>query len=73
MDQPEDALAQSERHVREAEGHVAHQLRVIAELDRDNHPRAAALAREVLGTLQRSLELAREHLRLEQEARDLGP
>ncbi|MBX6745165.1 MAG: hypothetical protein IRY87_24285 [Acetobacteraceae bacterium] len=73
MDQPEDALAQAERHVREAEGHIAHQLRIIEELDRDDHPRAAAMAREVLRTLQRSLELAREHLRLEQEARDHGP
>jgi hypothetical protein len=42
-------------------------------LGRDNHPRAAAEAREVLATLRRSLELARGHLHMVREARGIGP
>ena len=73
MDPPEDALARAERHVREAEGHVAHLLAIIEELDRDNHPEAAGRARKVLVTLRRSLELSRAHLRRERERRGLEP
>ncbi len=73
MAHPEDALARAECHVREAEGHVAHLIAIIEELDRDNHPAAAARARAVLATLRRSLELAREHLRLAQTVRGHGP
>ena len=72
MGRSEDALTQAERHVREAEGRVAHLRAIIEELDRDGHPEAAARARAVLATLRRSLELARERLRLEREARGLG-
>ena len=73
MDEPEDPLAQAERHVREGEEHVARQAAIIDELDRDNHPAAAARARKVLQTLRESLELARGHLRLERQARGLPP
>jgi hypothetical protein len=66
-----DALARAERHVREAEVHVAHQVAIIGILDRDFRPKTATLAREVLTALQRTLEHAREHLRVEREAR--GP
>jgi hypothetical protein len=73
LSQPEDALVRAERHVRQAEEHVAHQAAILEELVRNGHQRAVPRAREVLATLQRSLELAREHLRLEREARGLGP
>lgn len=71
MGDTEDSLTQTERHVREAEGRAAHQVATVEVLDRDNHPATAALAREVLSTLRRSFELAREHLSLEREARGL--
>lgn len=73
MSQSEDDLAQAERHVREGEGHVAHMLAIIKELEADHHPGAAERARKVLATLQRSLELARGHLRIEREARGIEP
>ena len=69
----EDALARAERHVRDAERHVAHLIVIIGELDSDQHPRAAALARQVLATLRQSLELAPEHLRRERQERGLEP
>jgi hypothetical protein len=40
-------------------------------MERDNHPHAAVRARKVLATLRRSPELARDHLRMEREARGL--
>jgi hypothetical protein len=61
MNAPETPLQQAERHVRQAEAFVSRQERIIAEMDRDGHPEAAARGRAVLETLQRSLELAREH------------
>jgi hypothetical protein len=51
----------AERHVRQAEAFVHRQERIVAEMDRDGHPEAAARGRQVLATLRRSLELAREH------------
>ena len=73
MDPPEDPLAMAERHVREGEVRVARQLVIIEEMDRDNHPEAAAMGRVVLVTLQATLDLMRGHLRMEREARGLGP
>ena len=73
MDPLEDPLARAQRHVREAEGHVAHLVAIIDELDRHNHPEAAERAKKVLETLHRSLELSRDHLRLERERRGLTP
>jgi hypothetical protein len=73
MSQSEDHLAQAERHVREGEKHVAHLLAIIEQLEADGHPRAAERARTILATLRRSLELARNHLRIEREARGIGP
>jgi hypothetical protein len=59
MDPPEDVLATAERHVREGEKRVARQIVIIEEMDRDNHPEAAAMARVVLVTLQNTLSLMR--------------
>ncbi|MBV8096596.1 MAG: hypothetical protein JO110_25810 [Acetobacteraceae bacterium] len=68
----EDALARAQRHVWEAERHVAHLVRIIEELERSPvHGSAAATARKVLGTLQESLRLAREHLSMERRERGL--
>jgi hypothetical protein len=57
----------TQRHVIEAEGHVARQEALIKELDRDGHPELAITARELLVTLKTSLRLAREHLAMELE------
>jgi hypothetical protein len=70
---PEDALAQAERHVREAEAHLAHLVAIIEEVDRDDHPKAADRAKKGLATLRHSLELPRDRLRIEREARGLEP
>lgn len=70
MSPPEDPRALAERHVREGEARVARQLVLIEELERDNHPEAAAVARAVLATLQTTLGLMRDHLRTEQGAPD---
>lgn len=73
--QPEDALARAARHVAEGEARVARQAAIVAEMERDNHLQAAAQARQVLATPQETLtlELWREHLRLERAARGLEP
>lgn len=63
----EDPLSQATRHVVEAEERVARQSRLLYELERDGHSRLAMEARKILQTLQRTLELSRNHLRLEQE------
>ena len=60
-----NALDRAERHVRDAERCVARLVIIIDELDRDRHPRAAAMAREVLATLEQSFELARYGLERE--------
>ncbi|MBV8336297.1 MAG: hypothetical protein JO358_12825 [Alphaproteobacteria bacterium] len=57
---------QARRHVREAEGHVARQEALVERLSHnEKHAALAEQAREILGTLMRSLSLAREHLALE--------
>ncbi len=67
MAAPEDPIAQAQRHVREAEAHIARQSKLIEELERDGHTRMAEQARTVLNTIRHTLELARQHLRLEQK------
>ncbi|MBL6459469.1 hypothetical protein JMJ55_29595 [Belnapia sp. T6] len=69
MDPPEDALAMAERHVREGEGRVARQIAIVEQMNGDNRPEAAAAARTLLVTLETTLDLMREHLRIEREAR----
>jgi hypothetical protein len=63
----QDHLAIAQQHVIEAEEHVARQRELLTELERDSHAKAAKLARAVLETLEKSLELAREHLEREQD------
>ena len=71
---PEDALAQAERHVHEAEQHVIHLVRIIRQLEhRPEHDAAAAMARKLLSTLQKSLELALEHTDRIRRERGLAP
>jgi hypothetical protein len=64
-----DRLGAAERRVREAEARVTHQSLIIASIDGDRHPGQAILARRTLATLQRSLETARERLRVERANR----
>ncbi len=63
----QDHLAIAQQHVIEAEEHVARQRELLTELQRNSHPKAAKLAQVILENLEKSLELAREHLKLEQE------
>ena len=70
----EDALAQAERHVREGEQRIAGQIELIARMKADgDSERAIAAGEAVLATLRRTLELAREHLAMEQKARGNTP
>lgn len=71
MNQPDASLTRSERHIRDGEERIARQIAIAEAMERDNHPYAAEQARKILATLQTSLDLAREYLRLEQE--DRGP
>jgi hypothetical protein len=69
----EDPLTMIRRHVLEAEGHVARQRAFVAKLVRSGNAVVAADARVVLATLEKSLELAREHLSTEIEKRSHKP
>jgi hypothetical protein len=48
----ETLLKTARRHVREGAERVTRQEAMVAELERDNHPDAATLAREVLKTMR---------------------
>ena len=63
MKQPEDPLAQAERHFRQAQEHIIRQMEIIAKLEQDGHERMADKARGLLTTLRQTLELARDHLK----------
>lgn len=63
----ESSLSMTQRHVIEAEQHVADLRRILEELLRDRHATQAAMARRVLQTLEESLRLARDHLAREEE------
>jgi hypothetical protein len=65
----EDPVVVAERHVRSGEARVARQITLIAELEKNSHPQEVAQARDLLAVLQRNLELAHEHLRIEQDLR----
>jgi hypothetical protein len=58
----EDLLSMARRHVVEGEAHVARQEALIVKLDRDGHTELAVEAREILTTLQTSLQLQRDDL-----------
>ena len=63
----EDAASTAQRHVIEAEQHVADLKRILEELLRHRHTAQAEVARRVLHTLEVSLALARDHLAREQD------
>ena len=63
----EDATSTAQRHVIEAEQHVADLKRILQELLRDKHTAQAEVARRVLQTLEESLALARDHLAREEQ------
>ncbi len=57
----QDHLALAERHVAEGENTVAHQQRIVAELERDGHTAAAEKARELLAKFEEALALHVAH------------
>ena len=65
----EDPISVAERHVRHGEARVTRQLALLAGLEGTNQAQAIAQAKDLLAVLQRNLELAREHLRTEQDSR----
>ena len=62
-DRPETLSELARRHVREGEERLARQAAIVARLERDNQPTAAALGRSILETIRTSLEMAKRHLR----------
>jgi len=62
---PNNILARAERHVQESAELVARQMTIIEGLEKAGQSQKVEQARMVLGTLERSLELARDHLRIE--------
>ena len=63
----ESSLSMAQRHVIEAESHVADLRRILDELLRDRHAAHAELAGRVLHTLEESLRIARDHLAREED------
>lgn len=61
----ESGLAQAERHVQENAVRIARQRTMLAEMNRDNHPQAAAIALRVLETMLETQRLALQHLEIE--------
>jgi hypothetical protein len=62
-----DQASTAQRHVIEAEQHIADLHRILEELQRDRHTQQAELAGRVLRTLEESLRIARAHLARERE------
>ena len=60
-------LEMAERHVREGEQRVLRQMELIAELESAGHHDTARIARELLATLTKTLNIARAHLALERK------
>jgi hypothetical protein len=67
MAENESHLQQAERHVREGALRIADMESRIDELERDGHANAAALAKQLLQTLEKTQELAIEHLNIERQ------
>jgi hypothetical protein len=62
----EDPVSQAHRHVAEAEARIERQKALVARLsDSGKYSALAGQAREILSTLQQTLQLARDHLELE--------
>jgi hypothetical protein len=72
MKPPESAITQSERHVREGEERITRQTALVERMDRAGHEHRAEQARQMLATLQQYLEIAREHLRIQCQMRELA-
>ena len=66
-DQAEARIVMAQRHVHDCETRVAKQATRVAELERDGPSAAVVVGQELLAVLQRTLDLAREHLRVEQD------
>lgn len=73
MTKHESNLLRAERQVREAEARITRQIAIIGEMDRDNHPQAAALGRAVLATYRQTLDILRTQLRQLREAEGAEP
>lgn len=61
----EEPLTQGKRYVREAEGWARRQRALVERLERSGCPGEARMAREALEASQSTLDVRREHLRLE--------
>jgi len=62
----EDPGSEARRHVAEEEAHIERQQALVARLsDSNKHLALASEAREILGTLEHTLRLARDQLALE--------
>jgi hypothetical protein len=66
-DQAEARIAIAQRHVQDCEARVAKQATRVAELERDGPSAAVVVGQELLAVLEQTLDLAREHLRIEQD------
>jgi hypothetical protein len=67
MADAEAHIERAERHVQEGAQRIAELRSKIAELDYHGHTQAAALAKQLLHTLEETQKLAIEHLRIELE------
>jgi hypothetical protein len=63
----ETPLEMARRHVAQSEARIARQRKILAEMQADNHPTAADAAQRVLATMETTLAIMRDHLRLEEE------
>ena len=60
--QPNDDLAEAQRQVREGEERISRQLALIRRLDAAGRREDARAARELLGTITDTVNVARRHL-----------
>ena len=67
-----DPLSIAKRYVAESQHHIAVQLVLLAQLDRDGHAKSATAARDLLVLFESSLRLARQHLARIERERDAG-
>jgi len=61
----QSSCGRAERHLQEAQDLLAEQQALVVRLEHAGRAREAQEARAILATIERSLELAREELRLE--------
>jgi hypothetical protein len=62
----EDPVAQTRRHIAEAERHIARQKALVAKLSKnEKHAALVAEAKDILDTLKHTLGVARDHLAIE--------